>query len=142
MNIHDLGQRLTAEGCNHSNYAIGQRGSASDAYCLTHNDKEWQVYYTERGADQPPIFSTPDEQQACDYFFNFIMKMRHDHCIGFFRSRSAADALQATLDVHGIDSHQDKIPYGGFGDPRYRVFVTGKAIFAARDILGQIPAND
>ncbi|MDQ3004359.1 MAG: SPOR domain-containing protein [Chloroflexota bacterium] len=142
MNIHDLEQRLAAEGCNPSNYAIGQRGPASDAYCLTHNGKEWQVYYTERGSDQPPIFSAADEQQACEYFFNFIMKMRHDHCVGFFRSKSAADALQAALDSHGFDSHQDKIPYGGFSDPRYRVFVTGKAIFAARDILEQIPAND
>ena len=142
MNIHDLEQRLTAEGCNPSNYAIGQRGPASDAYFLTHNGKEWQVYYTERGSDQPPIFSSTDEQQACEYFFNFIMKMRRDHCVGFFRSKPAADALQAALDGHGIDSRQDKIPYGGFSDPRYRVFVTGKAIFAARDILEQIPAND
>jgi len=40
MNIHELEQRLIEEGCNRGSFAIGSRGSASDAYCLTHNGME------------------------------------------------------------------------------------------------------
>jgi hypothetical protein len=57
MNIRELTQRLFEEGCNASLYAVGSRGTASDAFCLTHNGAQWQVYYTERGQDSPPIYA-------------------------------------------------------------------------------------
>jgi hypothetical protein len=142
MNIHELAQRLTEEGCNPNYYAIGSRGSASDAYCLTHNGQEWQVYYTERGQDQSPEYSSKSEEEACEYFFGFIMKMRHDHLVGFFRSEASANELRARLENQKLHPFQDKIPYGGWDDPRYRVFVTGREIFSAKDILGSVPVKD
>jgi hypothetical protein len=142
MNIQELAQKLAEEGCNPDSYAIGERGRASDAYCLTQANGMWSVYYTERGVDQSPFFETADETEACDYFFQFIMRFRHDHLVGFFRAETAAQALQAILERYGIPSRQDKIPYGGWHDPRYRVFVSGKAIFAAREILGNVPIHD
>jgi hypothetical protein len=102
----------------------------------------WQVYYTERGQNAPPIFESPDEAAACTFYFDLIMAMRHDHCVGFFREETAVHSLKARLNQHNIPSHHDKIPYGGPNDPRYRVFVTGKDIFAAKAVLNDVPIRD
>lgn len=142
MNVRELEERLAEEGCNPSYYAVGARGAASDAYCLTENEGEWRIFYTERGSDSPPIFESTSEEEACRYFFDTIMKMRHDHCVGFFRTEQAARDLATTLAVHGVESRLDRIPYGGPNDPRYRVFVTGRAIFTVRDLLGTLPVED
>ena len=142
MNIHELEKRLVEEGCNPGNYAIGSRGTASDTYCLTYNGQEWQVHFTERGQDQAPEYTSKSEEEACEYFFRFIMKFRHDHCVGFFRSEIRANELKARLESQGLHPFQDKIPYGGWQDPRYRVFVSGREIFIAREILGSVPAME
>jgi len=142
MNIRELEKRLLEEGCNPSYYAIGSRGSASDAYCLTHNGREWQVYYTERGQDESPMYTSRNEADACEYFFNYIMSLRHEHCVGFFRDESSARELQVKLESHGLHPRQDKIPYGGWKDPRFRIFVTGREIFSAKEVLGTVPVED
>jgi len=139
MNTRELSDRLTEEGCNPSLYAIGSRGAASDAFCLTFTGTQWQVFYTERGQDSPPIFASGSEAQACDFFFEYIMGMRHDHCIGIFKTPDRAAQLVAQLFSQGIPTTQDKIPYGGPTDPRYRVFVSGKSIFPAKQLLGTVP---
>jgi hypothetical protein len=136
MNIRELEQRLIEEGCNPGNYAVGSRGNASDAYCLTHNGKEWQVYYTERGMDQAPVFTSQSEEEACDYFFNFIMKFRHDHCVGVFAAKSLADELQTKLEGHGLHPFQDTIPYPVVQKPLHRVWVSGREIFSVKEVLG------
>lgn len=142
MNIQKLTEKLAEEGCNPSYYALGVRGAASDAYCLVRVDGVWQVFYTERGVDQAPMFVSADEAAACAWFYDLMMGMRHDHLVGFFRSEKSATALQATLQQHNIPFFQDSIPYTSPDDRRYRVFVTGKAIFPARELLGQIPVRD
>ncbi len=142
MNLQELRQQLEAAGCNPDSYAIGTRGNASDAYCLTYNGRQWQVYYTERGHDDAPFYVADDEAQACEFFLRYILALRHDHCVGIFRSREAADALATRLTDLGVVPQQDRIPYGGWADPRYRVFVTGKDIFIARDALGTLPLYD
>ena len=136
MNIHELEKRLMEEGCNPSYYDIGSRGSASDAHCLTHNGQEWQVYYTERGVDQTPEYTSKSEEEACEYFFHFIMKFRHDHCVGSFLSESAADELQSKLESHGLHPFRDKIPYPVLKEPLYRVWISGKEIFSVENIIG------
>lgn len=141
QSIQALEQRLLAEGCNSANYAIGDRGSASDAYCLTWSGSLWQVFYTERGVDQAPFFSSPSEGEACAFFFRQIMSMRHDHCVGFFRSAAAADAFERLLAANGISCWRDQIRYSGPHDPRYRVFVVGRAIFSVRELRGDLPAR-
>jgi hypothetical protein len=141
VNIEDLKQRLVEEGCSVSNYSIGYRDS--DIYCLLKENATWRVFYTERGQDQDPIFESVSEEEACEFFFNYITKkFRHDHLAGFFVSEENANALAERLAQHGIQSHRDKISYGGWVDPRYRVFVVGKDIFKAREILGEVPQND
>ncbi len=142
MNIHELEQRLIEEGCNRGSFAIGSRGSASDAYCLTHNGGEWQVYYTERGVDQPPIHTSADEEQACEYFYNFIMKFRHDHCVGVFLSQTLADELQAKLEGLGLHPFQDRIPVPVVKEPLHRVWVSGKEIFTVKEALGAVYFTD
>ncbi len=142
MNIRELEKRLIEEGCNPSSFAIGSRGSASDAYCLTHNGQKWQVYYTERGIDSAPEYTSQSEEEACKYFYSFIMKFRHDHCVGFFHSESSAKKLQTKLEKQGLHPFQDKIPYGRWSDPRYRVFVSGREIFTAKELLGTVPIQD
>jgi hypothetical protein len=142
LNIHELEKRLFEEGCNRASYAVGSRGSASDAYCLTYNGQEWQVYYTERGVDHAPMFTSQSEEEACDYFFNFMMKFRHDHCVGVFVSRSLADELQGRLEGHGLHPFQDKIPYPVVQEPLHRVWVSGKEIFSVENILGASYVTD
>lgn len=142
MNIEKLERCLIEEGCNPNNYAVGSRGMASDAFCLTQETGTWRVYYTERGKDDDPMFESTSESEACDYFFSYIMSFRHDHCVGFFRSEQRATELSAELERHGVDSFRDKIPYGGWEDPRHRVFVTGKAIFKTRELIGDAIVED
>lgn len=142
MSTRQLAQRLLDEGCNPSVYAVGSRGSASDAFCLTCTGAQWKVFYTERGCDSPPIHISNSESQACEFFFRHIMAMRHDHCVGFFVSKDSAAALEARLRDAGIAAWSDRISYGGPDDPRHRVFVTGKAIFPAKALLGAIPVRD
>ena len=141
MNVQELNQRLVEEGCSSTNYSIGYRDS--DVYCLLKENGTWRVFYTERGQDQDPIFKSVNEEEACEFFFNYVSKkFRHDHLVGFFVSEENAKALTQRLAQQGLESHQDKIPYGGWDDPRYRVFVVGRDIFKAREILGQVPVKD
>jgi hypothetical protein len=142
MDTTELKRRLEAEGCNPLRYAVGARGAASDAFCLTHDGRRWNVFYTERGEDSPPIYSSDDEAEACEFFFGHVMAERHDHMVGFFIDEADARALRERLRRVGVASWQDRIPFGGMHDPRFRVFVTGKAIFAARQELGTIPLGD
>jgi len=141
MNIRQLGHRLVEEGCSATNYSIGYRGS--DVFCLLNQNGTWRVFYTERGQDDAPIFESKNEEEACEFYFEYIAKqIRHDHMVGFFHSEEYAKALSAKLDQSGIQSQRDKIPYGVWADPRYRVFVVGKDIFKAREILDEVPMKD
>ncbi len=70
-----------------------------------------------------------------------ISSKRHDHCVGFFRSQQNADALFNKLQELGLSPWRDQIPYSA-NEPRFRIFVTGKAIFAAKDALGTVPQRD
>ena len=142
MNTAELRACLEAAGCTEHSYAIGSRGTASDAYCLVHNGLEWTVFYTERGMDSEPIFHTASESDATAFFYKKIMSLPHEHCVGFFRSQSRANATAATLAAAGVPHWWDQIPYSGPRDLRYRVFVTGPAIFQARDVLGSKRLSD
>ena len=141
MDITQLKRHLLEEGCSPYNFSIGHGGS--DVYCLEQQDGIWRVFYTERGKADPPIFESRSEEQACEFYFNYITtKMMHNHLVGFFISEQNAIALETRLAQNGIQVHRDKIPYGGWSDPRYRVFVVGKDIFKARALLNEIPLND
>ena len=141
MNTRELKQRLLEEGCNPIHYSIGPGGS--DVFCLDHRNGKWSVFYTERGRDDDPIFESASEEEACEFYFTYITtKIRHDHLVGFFISENNADALVEQLAQNGIKTHRDTIPYGGWNDPRFRVFVVGRDIFKAKVVLGEVPLND
>jgi len=141
MNAVELKQRLLDEGCSPYNFSIGPGGS--DVYCLGQQEGVWRVFYTERGKDDAPIFESTSEVEACDFYFDYITKkIRHDHRVGFFISEQQAIDLDLYLAQNGIRSHCDKIPYGGWSDPRHRVFVVGKDIFKAQEVLGEVPLRD
>ena len=137
----ELEQRLLEEGCSPHNFSIGHRGS--DVFCLERQDEVWRVFYTERGLAGDILYESTSEEDACEFFFEYITKkIRHDHLVGFFISDQKAIELESKLAKHRIASHRDKIPYGGWNDPRYRVFVVGKDIFTARALSGEVPLTD
>ncbi|MCV2350248.1 hypothetical protein [Paucibacter sp. Y2R2-4] len=142
MNCPELARRLEEEGCKPSSYAIGNSGGASDAYCLVLQAKQWQVFYTERGRQGPPIFSSEREDEACEFFLQHLLSLQHDHCVGLFRSQQRAEALSTQLQELGLSPWQDQIPFGGPQSPRYRVFVSGKAIFVAQSHFPELPLKD
>lgn len=142
MDIRELAQYLHESGCNPRTYSIGSDVGASDALCLVKRGQQWCVYYTERGQAEPPEFTSDDEDQACRYLRQQVLALPHNHCVGFFRTQAQADELCARLRQSGLEPHQDSIPYGGPTDPRFRVFVSGPAIFAARELLGALPWED
>jgi hypothetical protein len=142
MNTAELAAQLVAAGCNPLNYAIGTRGTASDAFCLTHDGTHWQVYYTERGQDHAPIFVSTSESAACAFFLAHMQTIRHDHCVGFFRSAARAQALLIHLQQLGLDPWHDQIIYTAPDDRRFRVFVSDTAIHTVRATFGTDQIHD
>ena len=141
MNIQELERRLEEEACSKAHYSIGYRDS--DVYCLMKIDGLWKVFYTERGLDQETMFESESEEAACEFFFKYqTERIRHDHIAGFFHVNANAKALAVKLKAHGIDSYENNMPYRGWHDPRFRVFVIGKDVFKAREILGELPVRD
>jgi hypothetical protein len=136
MKTTELRRKLEAAGCNPLLYVIGEPGSASDVYCLTRRGARWEVYFTERGRHEPPIYSSASEADACAFFFGHITAMRHEHMVGSFPTLAAAEALQARLAAAGVTARIDRILYSGPDDPRYRVFVTGTDVLVARGVTG------
>jgi hypothetical protein len=139
MDTAELKHRLLAEGCNPDNYAVNSR--SYDGFCLMRWGAQWAVFYSERGDDQEPIFTSPDEAAACQFFFDFVMKMEHRHLVGFLRSEPAARALQARLEAHGIGTIPFVLNYAEH-DYRQCISVVGKDIFQARELLGKVPVED
>ncbi len=141
MNIHELEKRLEEEACSRAHYSIGVIDS--DVFCLMNQNGTWRMFYTERGLDQEPIFESESEEEACEFFFTYMTtRIRHDHLVGYFISLEKAEALAAKLKEHGIETYRNDIPYHGWDDPRFRVFVIGKDVFKAQEILGQLPVRD
>ena len=141
MDSKELEQRLLEEGCSPHNFSIGYRGS--DVFCLEKQGDMWRVFYTERGLDGDILYESGNEEEACEFFFDYITKkIRHDHLVGFFILERNAIALEEKLTQNGIASFGDQIPYGGWSDPRYRVFVVGKDVFNVRKVLGEVPLKD
>lgn len=141
MNLAELGRRLEAAGASPANYSLGTRDY--NGFCLMQLDGRWAVFFSERGLDQAPIFTSDDEAAACQFYFDFTMRMRHQHAVAFLRSKPAADAVQQQLAAAGIASIRHEMYYAAPADYRQQVFVEGPAIFAARRVLGdKLPLED
>jgi len=136
----ELARRLEAEGANPATYDIGHR--SYDGVCLLHEGGRWVVLYSERGRDQEPMFASADEAAACEYYLAHVLAQPQYHAVGFFRSEKAAQALRARLEQQGLAVQTGKLLYAT-NDYRYQVWVMGKDIFAARQLLGStLPLQD
>ena len=132
MRIPELRQKLEEEGCSPSNYAIESR--ESDAYCLMNDGRQWSVFYSERGCDSDPIFTTESETEACEFFLGYMRKQRHWHLIGVFPCESEAKAFEGEVVRCGATSVRNDLPASILGTPQYRVFVTGSDIHLVKAI--------
>lgn len=140
MNTAELAHRLEAEGANSANYDIGRRGY--NGFCLLHEGGRWQVLFSERGQDQPPIFTSAGEAAACEYYLHLILAQPQYHSVGFFRAEEAAQALRAHLEQQGLAVRTGSLLYTAT-EYRYQVWVMGRDIFAARRLLGnKLPLRD
>lgn len=139
MNTAELERRLLEEGCNPANFSINVR--SYDGFCLLNDGLRWAVFYSERGRDQEPIFTSIDEAAACQFYLDFTLNMRHYHLVGMLRSEPAARALRARLEEQGIATHTDLLLYAR-NDYRHRIMVVGKDVFKARALLGELPVQD
>lgn len=140
MNAAELARRLEAEGANPANYDIGRRGY--NGFCLLHEGGRWQVLFSERGQDQPPVFTSADEAAACEYYLKLILAQPQYHPVGFFRSAQMVQALQAQLEQQGLAVRTGQLLYTAT-EYRYQVWVMGKDVFAARRLLGnKLPLRD
>lgn len=142
MTLDELKQRLHEAGCSTANYQIGEPWAVSDLYCLAKRNGRFHIFYTERGLDSPPEKIFDDEAEACQYYFDFVMNIRHNHLVGFYQSADSLERHAAFLEKHGIATTRDKVPYGGWHDPRYRLFVEGTDIFTVQQLLSNLPLND
>jgi hypothetical protein len=140
MKVSELTEKLISQGCNKNNFAI--LSTADDAYCLKMKGNEWIIVYSERGSDSEPIYKSNSEEDASEYFYNYILKQEHLHIVGFFKDQTKAKKLELKLKAIGINPVRNDIPaYKEANDPRFRVFVVGKDIFKAREQLGKISIN-
>lgn len=142
MFLDELEKRLEEEACSRSHYSLGTRDPGG-AFCLIHENEKWLVLYSERNLDDEPLFVSESEAEACEFFFEFMTKrILHRHLVGYFISLKNAESLTEKLSEHGISTHRNDIPFHGWDDPRFRVFVTGKDVFKAREMLGELPVRD
>jgi hypothetical protein len=140
MTTTELKAALIEEGCNEANFAIGNRGTASDTFCLIHQNVRWEVFYTERGSDDPPLYAGTSEHDACVFFKHHILSQQHWHMVGFFCRESEALALEVRIRSLGVQPVRNDIPaFQQPGDARYRVFVMGKDIFPVRQAIPGVP---
>ena len=102
MTLVELDRRLEAAGASPANYSLGTRDY--NGFCLMQLGGRWAVFFSERGLDQPPVFTAPDEAAACQFYFDFTMQMRHQHPVAFLRSKPAATAVHEQLAAAGIAS--------------------------------------
>lgn len=138
VNRRQLTQELLAAGCNALNFSIGK--PQHDALCLLGKPGHWRVVYVERGQESEPLFESANEAEAYAFFKGHLLNQRHWHLVGFFELESEALALQHHLQQSGIDCFRNDIPaYHDANDPRYRVFVSGQAIFAVRQLGLALP---
>ncbi len=135
MKASELNNMLIAEGCNESNFAV--LSEIDDAFCLNKKGNEWGVFYSERGCDSKPLFTSKSENEACEFFFNYVKKQEHWHIVGFYKNEDEAKQLEDKIATIGVKSIRNDIPaYQTTNDPRFRVFVVGKDIFKVREKLG------
>jgi hypothetical protein len=127
--IAELERKLKAEGCHR--YLLNQYGD--DEFCLVQQNNEFVVGYTERGFLREELFRSSSQAQACEFMYQQIMQIRHDHLAGLFASRTDADEFMVYLRHLGIQHHLHT------ADGKHRVFVYGRDVHVAQNHFGDLP---
>jgi hypothetical protein len=142
--LKKLNNELISEGCNNFFVSgISNNNLLDDVFCLNNNKKKWEVYYSERGRNEKPIYSTYDLDEAIDYYKNYIMNMEHWHLIIITRSNDKNNEYKIVLENNGIKVIQNDIPaYKSKDDYVFRLFVKNKDIFEAKKLFENIPNYD
>jgi len=99
-------------------------------------DGGWRVCATERGEILETYLTTPDECQACRYWYDRIAgTMLH---LATFKAAGEARSLQRALEAAGVKVWRNDIPsFNGPNDARYRIFTAGRDLHQARSIMAQ-----
>jgi len=69
MNIYELERKLKIANVPQSIYSIMKGGLPNEVYCLTSENGNWIVYYSERG-NRSGLTVFKNESEACIYFYN------------------------------------------------------------------------
>ncbi|MFT3912288.1 MAG: hypothetical protein QM737_22870 [Ferruginibacter sp.] len=143
MELIELYEKLLSEGCNHF-YIEGIGGPfPSDVDCLYEYNGNWEICYTERGQKSEPIYSSPNKEEAIQYYYDHIMRMEHWHLVVFTRSYKIFKSYKDQLEGLGIRVIQNDIPaYSEKNDRVYRLFVVNKSIFKAKEKFENLPYFD
>lgn len=73
MDKKQLGERLQQENINEYYYSL-DGDLPNEAFCLHENNNHWEVYYSEKG-NKSQLKSFESEEDACNYFYNWVMKI-------------------------------------------------------------------
>jgi hypothetical protein len=128
-NLAQLERKLQAEGCHR--YLLNKYGD--DEFCLVRDQDQWVVGYTERGFLREELYRTTNESQACEFMFQQIMQIRHDHVVGVFADLSDAQELMRYLGYLGIKHHLYST------GNQHRVYVYGRDVHVVRNHFGELP---
>jgi len=137
MKLGEVEGRLLAEGCNKNQFAVGARGNADDAFCLVYQKQRWEMFYTERGQDSPPIFTSESEEEACEYFCQYIIRQEQWHLVGWFGREKDAVELEQRIHALGAKPVRNDVPE--LGGHKFRVFVLGRDIFPVLKAFSDLP---
>jgi hypothetical protein len=142
MTSKEVADRLAREGINPSAYRIEtiDAGDGQDeCYCLRQSGPSWEVSYLERGMHRA-LGSFATESSACDDLFARLDRepTARSHLLAWFPEEAKADDLAALLLQAGIrPTHRDAPAFASRTDIRYRIFVDGRDIDAARKLLAR-----
>lgn len=128
--LHDT---FIAEGFNRFYIdGIGEPKS-DDVEVLSYNHGIWEVCYMERGQKRTPMFSSPNKQEAIEFYKNHVYGIKHQHLVLATRSEQKVADTKALLAKNNIEFWQNDIPnYSKIGDRMYRIFVFNKDIFKVK----------
>ena len=73
MNIHELEKALKKANVPESCYSLMKGGLPNEAYCLTSENGNWIIYYSERG-NRSGLTVFKSESEACTYFYNKLAR--------------------------------------------------------------------
>jgi hypothetical protein len=132
MQINELRLKLIEEGCSPLNYALESRGS--DAFCLMHDGRCWNIFYSERGVASDPIYSSQSESEACEFFLQHMCKQTNWHLLGVFPTEWAAKEFEKEVIRLGATPIRNDLPESILGTPQFRIFVAGRDIHAVEPI--------